>query len=1060
MRAFDLSAPLPRSTVVLEASAGTGKTYTIAALTCRYVAEHGHEIGDLLLITFGNAASNELRDRVFAALAQAEHDLGAFLADGRLPDDEVARQLCSADAPLRHRRLRAAVEGFDEATIVTTHAFCQAMLRSLGILGDHDPSEQLLPDARRLIEQCTADQYLQDFAGGTVDQEHLPLPARTAMDIGREACLRQIPLHPADSSQARFGESVRRRFAARKLELGVVTYDDLITRLRDALLDPVSGRAAIQVLRDRYAVVLVDEFQDTDPQQWSIIETAFVADDRPTILVGDPKQSIYGFRNADVLSYLEATSKADKLSLTRNYRSDQALIDGVEELFGNLRLGDPRIVVEPVHTRQPGSRLRLPDAEARVWIRGSTADQLTADPDDAIAEDLVGQVRRLLAGGRIEDPNAQEGSRPVRLHDIVVLTRRGRRAEELCRRLIDTGHPATLMGQRSVWQQEAAAEWLTLLRAMAEPGVAANRKAALTALIGAHLAALADDSSPASAEASALIRELARDFADGGIAAAFTTLRLRTRLDSRLLAEAGGERRLTDLVHVAELLGAQDSGGLTALTAWLEGKISAPGESDEPIRAEDDADAVRVMTMHSAKGLEFPIVLLPEVSRTLTITYRPFPLIDGDRRVLYVGPRPTRNSRVETELTRQLRDEELRLLYVGLTRAKHLAIAWHVDDGTSATSPMSALLYRDPTSPELGPRYAPGKGNIAFDRQRVLLSRLDPAPQPRQAPPVSGSEPPSPRTFIRRVDATWRRTSYTGLTQALHDAPIEAGDEPASLEALPVDPSLAVLSPMTGLPSGAAFGTLVHAALERLDWSPATLAQDATRVATELGSRFGLDAPRCAILANALEALCRTPLSPLTEATLSRLGTAARLAELDFDLPLADKGRPATVGQLATLMERHLDATDPLAAYPGRLSATEAADGVLNGFLTGSIDAVLRTPEGRFLVVDYKTNNLSPSPDVPQTLGHYTSRAMAEAMMQAHYPLQALLYCAALHRYLGLRLPGYDPHRHLGGVGYLFVRGMAGPETPVVDGARCGVFSWYPSPELVVATSDLLGGQA
>lgn len=159
-------------------------------------------------------------------------------------------------------------------------------------------------------------------------------------------------------------------------------------------------------------------------------------------------------------------------------------------------------------------------------------------------------------------------------------------------------------------------------------------------------------------------------------------------------------------------------------------------------------------------------------------------------------------------------------------------------------------------------------------------------------------------------------------------------------------------------------------------------------------------------------------------------------------------------------MAQHLDRDDPLAEYPSRLAATEAADGVLNGFLTGSIDAVLRVPGGGFLVVDYKTNNLSPSPEVPQILGHYTPDAMAEAMMQAHYPLQALLYCAALHRYLGLRLRGYDPHRHLGGVGYLFVRGMAGPETPVVSGTRCGVFAWHPSPELVIATSDLLGGMA
>ncbi|HMR49459.1 MAG TPA: UvrD-helicase domain-containing protein [Arachnia sp.] len=1061
MTSFDLTAPLPASTTVLEASAGTGKTYTIAALTCRYIAEQGRDVRDVLLITFGNAASNELRERVFAALAQAEQDLTAFLATGTPPDDDLARLLCAAEAEQRRERLRTAVARFDEATIVTTHAFCQAMLRSLGILGDHDPAERLLPDPDPLIAQCAADQYLHDF--GRVDGDDPPpsLAPKTAMDLARESCLTPLDLHPAEGPEAAFGLRVRQRFAARRCELGVVTYDDLISRLRDALRHPVSGEAAVEVLRRRYPVVLVDEFQDTDPAQWAIIERTFVAPGRPTILVGDPKQSIYGFRNADVLSYLEATRRATTLSLDLNYRSDQAVTDGVGALFGNVRLGDERIRVDPVRSRQEGTRLLLAGpthSQARVWIRGASAEHLPVSPDEAIAEDLIGQVRRLLADGRIEDPRSPGGSRPVRLGDIVVLTRQGQRAEQLGRRLLDAGHPAMLMGQQSVWRQPAARDWLTLLLAMAKPSVSANRKAALTSLLGADLAVLADPSSPRSAEISALIRELAHLWTTGGITQVFTTLRLRTRLDARLLAAPGGERQLADLMHVAELLGAQDAGSLASLAGWLEARIAAPGEAEAPLRAEDDADAIRLMTMHSAKGLEFPIVLLPEVSHTKVLTYKPFPFIEGGRRKLYVGGRPQRNSRLETELTRQLRDEELRLLYVGLTRAKHLAIAWHVDDQRSATSPMSALLYRDPAATELAPRYSPGGRRVSLDPATVLLQQLDPARQERRVSSPSSPPPLAPSTVTRRIDPTWRRTSYTGLTQALHDASPAFADEPAALEALPGDPALAVVSPMAELPSGAAFGTLVHAALEGLDWSPAALSDDARRVAAELGTRFGFAPEQRAVLAESLDAVCRTPLAPLTEAALSDLGTAARLAELDFDLPLADRGRPGTVGDLARLMAQHLRPDDPLAGYPARLAATEAAEGVLNGFLTGSIDAVLRTPEGRFLVVDYKTNNLSPSPDVPQILGHYTPAAMAEAMMQAHYPLQALLYCAALHRYLGLRLPDYRPHRHLGGVGYLFVRGMAGPDTPVVAGARCGVFAWHPSPELVAATSELLGG--
>lgn len=198
--------------------------------------------------------------------------------------------------------------------------------------------------------------------------------------------------------------------------------------------------------------------------------------------------------------------------------------------------------------------------------------------------------------------------------------------------------------------------------------------------------------------------------------------------------------------------------------------------------------------------------------------------------------------------------------------------------------------------------------------------------------------------------------------------------------------------------------------------------------------------------------------APLTTESLSDLPTSSRLPELDFDLPLADSGAPASLADLAALMDEHLTPEDPLADYPRRLASSEAAPAVLNGFLTGSIDAVLRLADGRFVVVDYKTNRLSPSPADPLTLAHYTAPSMAEAMMQAHYPLQASLYCVALHRHLSLRLPGYDPETHLGGVGYLFVRGMAGPDTPVVDGTTCGVFGWYPPAAFVLAASELLGG--
>jgi len=264
---------------------------------------------------------------------------------------------------------------------------------------------------------------------------------------------------------------------------------------------------------------------------------------------------------------------------------------------------------------------------------------------------------------------------------------------------------------------------------------------------------------------------------------------------------------------------------------------------------------------------------------------------------------------------------------------------------------------------------------------------------------------------------------------------------------------------MAHLPSGAAFGTLVHAALEELDWTPTRLADSAVQVVQRLAPRFGMPPEESAVLTGALVQICSTPLGPLADGVALRdIPLEQRLPELDFDMPMSELGASATVGDLADIMSRHLSATDSLSAYPAHLRSSPAADGTLRGILTGSIDAVLQTPSQKYVVVDYKTNRLPTGPGEELTVGHYQGPAMAEAMIQDHYPLQALLYCVALHRFLAWRLPDYSPEKHLGGAGYLFVRGMAGEDAPEFSGMPCGVFTWHPPTALVLAASEILKG--
>jgi exodeoxyribonuclease V beta subunit len=340
--------------------------------------------------------------------------------------------------------------------------------------------------------------------------------------------------------------------------------------------------------------------------------------------------------------------------------------------------------------------------------------------------------------------------------------------------------------------------------------------------------------------------------------------------------------------------------------------------------------------------------------------------------------------------------------------------------------------------------------------------------------------------FTRSLDAAWRRTSYSSLTAAAHDAASgrsgvasepeeeERRDEPllqgvSDGQAAAEEVSLrAVPSPMADLPLGAAFGTLVHRVLERLDATTDDVAEVLRdRCVAVLRDRSFADVTAAELATGLLPAL-QTPLGPLVFGrTLAAIAPADRLSELDFELPLLGGDEPraatATVNAIADLLRRHLAADDPLSGYADVLGDPLVGAQALRGYLGGSIDLVLRLRDGvgtpRYLVVDYKTNWLGgfgPEGRLPLTAWDYRPTALRSAMMHAHYPLQALLYSVAVHRYLRWRQSAYDPAIHLGGVLYLFLRGMCGTSTPVVDGAPTGVFSWRPPDGLVEDLSKLL----
>jgi exodeoxyribonuclease V beta subunit len=350
-------------------------------------------------------------------------------------------------------------------------------------------------------------------------------------------------------------------------------------------------------------------------------------------------------------------------------------------------------------------------------------------------------------------------------------------------------------------------------------------------------------------------------------------------------------------------------------------------------------------------------------------------------------------------------------------------------------------------------------------------SVLTPAPPP-PAPPTPKNL--DARHFHRSVDTTWRRTSYSGLIRVAETSGVSSEPEVVALDDevgdLPLlQPSTGphVPSPMADLPKGAKFGTLVHAVLETADPFAADLAAE---LETQIGTHsvwWPVDVP-APELAAALVPMHDTPLGPLAgDLTLRQIALRDRLRELDFEFPLAGGDLGATAPEVhlrdvGRLMAEHLPADDPLASYAERLMGDALGNQPLRGYLNGSIDAVLRIPlhDGtagghRYVVVDYKSNWLGDG-DGTLTSADYERARLVEAMLHSDYPLQALLYSVVLHRFLRWRQPGYDPDHHLGGVLYLFVRGMCGVDTPLIDGHRAGVFDWQPPSSLIVAMSELL----
>ena len=1119
---FDLRGPLPTGVTVLEASAGTGKTYTIAALAARYVAE-GIPLERLLLVTFTRMATGELRERVRERLVSVEHGLREALAGVPADDADPVVALLADAAPdvveQRRGRLARALADFDAATIATTHGFCQEVLGGLGIAADLEPDTVFVEDLSDLVTDVIDDLYVRRFHSGEVPPFDLTQATQIARAAVDNPSARIVPAYgETPEMRRRLACAVRQELRRRKRRLAVMTYDDLLTRLHEALIGEAGVTTAAR-LRARYAVVLVDEFQDTDPIQWDIMRRAFGESGGTLVLIADPKQAIYAFRGADVYAYLEAAHAANEhATLSVNWRSDQQLIDAYDALFGGTTLGHEGIAYRRVRAAPANQTPRLSGAPVAQPLRIRVVDRAAGERTptglakvdwarEHIADDLAADLAALLSSPATIELRTQAGTpidhQRVRPAHVAVLVPTNRNAALIREALERAGIPAVINGAGSVFATDSAREWLRLLEALERPAATGRaHSVALTCFLGWSSERVACADELAWEHVHQRLHEWARVLRTNGVASLLEVVTLVEGLPRRILADLDGERRLTDVRHIGQLLHEAASAqalGTTALTAWLRRRMAEAsddtGDEERSRRLDSDAEAVQVLTIHRSKGHEFPIVYVPFLWEPSFIAKEARPVLfhdpdAGNKRAIDVSLEGPDFTLHRTYNLRERRGEDLRLAYVALTRACHQAVIWWAGGWKSQDSPLCRLLFaRDndgnvapsgtsvPTDAAAVARFeqlaADAPGAISVEWSRPGASR-------RYSEPLLAAAGLAVALFDRSLDLRWRRTSYSDITAGSYDASVASepdrpliSDEPADEVAVIAgsasqrDPALSAPSLLSEMPVGLRVGTFVHSVLEGTDFAATDLDIELrAQVEGRLGRRT-LEIGDPAVVVAGLRAAIETPLGPwLDGATLRRFNRADRLDELEFELPLVGGDEPSgwlTLAAVADALRRHLPADDPLAGYADRLQDPSLRAQV-RGYLTGFLDLVIRIRDAdgtRFAVLDYKTNWLA-GPDELLTAFDYRPSALSAVMLRYHYGLQALLYAVALHRYLRWRLPEYEPERNLAGVGYLFLRGMSGASTPTVDGMACGVFGWRPPASLVRELSDVLdrGGDA
>ena len=853
----------------------------------------------------------------------------------------------------------------------------------------------------------------------------------------------------------------------RKTEKNIQYFDDLLL----TVLNVLKGENAAQLaagIRQRYRAALVDEFQDTDSVQYDILTRFFAHAEGLLFMIGDPKQSIYSFRGADIFAYTKAARSTDaRFTLLRNWRSAPKMISAVNTLFSGV--DRPFIFEEiPFEAGKSGRKdlesTKSEDPPLTLWYLDS---QVVTGTDKPLNKPAAIQLIADAVGSEIDRLLSQ--SIGIEPGTIAVLVRTNSQAQLIKDILTARNVPSVLYTAANIFDSREAMEIELILSGIAHPADSSRIKAALaTDILGAGAGDLISTDAGARWWESSLtrFREYLEIWQQHNFIQMFRLFLIREKVKNRLLKFPDGERRLTNVLHLIELLhrqSAESNSGIAALLKWLaeQRDPKTPRLEENQLRLESDENAVKIVTIHKSKGLEYPVVFCPFSWQGSQITDREFTFHDAARdfQLSFDLGSDSRNHHLD-QARNELLSENLRLLYVALTRARQRcylawgrinlaetsALAYLLHGGAYQTGEFSdenqtsalKTLFKDKTSTAL------------LEDLHQLAARSQNSIEVVPLPVSTGStreiarghetdEPLFCRRFTEKINRTWKISSYsslisTGASNVDHPDRDEAFDRPASDRLLPAD-ELALESDPGGLsvftfPRGARAGSFFHDIFENYDFAEENEDPLESLVAGKL-QQYGFEAKWHKTICTAISTVLAIPLlADLPGFTLSSLKTADRRNEMEFYFPL----NPVTPGTLKKAFEA-IASPHIFDQFPARLENLSFAPSV--GFMKGYIDLVFQHRR-RFYLLDWKSNYLGP------TSRHYDQSSLHKAMNTHYYVLQYHIYTLALHQYLRYQQPGYSYEKDFGGIFYIFLRGVN--KRKARDN---GVFYDRPDPDLI-----------